>query len=348
MSYTPSFSLPNPDARRFGQFLTYLTPCLFAFALAYGVLAAIWWDLATATSCAIILTYSIGLLVARHKVAQGNLTRAVQISALGLLCSSQLLTFCQPALWANFALVPILVAAMVLPYRQGTNLRSLLILCWIALVVTLVLGSVLEAGLPPPSGLLVGLRASTLASTSAFILLLLWQFQYRLNETLQATQAANEQLTDAHAALQDQKTALQKALREVEQRAATQALLLEENALQRAAIMSLSVPVLPVRTGTLVVPLIGALDTERLAALQEQVLKAIEGAHAQQVVLDITGVPLVDTQVAQGLIRTVVAAKLLGASVMLVGTRPEVAQTIVGLGVELPIRTARDLASALR
>ncbi|NTU78353.1 MAG: HAMP domain-containing protein [Chloroflexales bacterium] len=104
---------------------------------------------------------------------------------------------------------------------------------------------------------------------------------------------------------------------------------------QREAIRELSVPVLPITDQTLVMPLIGALDTRRLNDLQHEALTALEQSRARQLVLDVTGVPVVDTQVAQGLIRVVHAARLLGAEVTLVGIRPEVAQTIVGLGLDL-------------
>lgn len=104
---------------------------------------------------------------------------------------------------------------------------------------------------------------------------------------------------------------------------------------QRAVIRDMSVPILPLSQAAMVMPLVGALDSARLAVVQEQALQAIEETSARYLILDITGVPIIDTEVAQGLIRTVQAARLLGAEVMLTGIRPEVAQTIVGLGIHL-------------
>jgi CHASE3 domain sensor protein/anti-anti-sigma regulatory factor len=104
---------------------------------------------------------------------------------------------------------------------------------------------------------------------------------------------------------------------------------------QQVVIREMSVPVLPLLASTLVMPLIGALDSKRLAQMQEQALHALERSSARQLILDITGVPLVDTQVAQGLIQLVQAAQLLGAQVSIVGIRPEVAQALVGLGTSL-------------
>jgi rsbT co-antagonist protein RsbR len=85
----------------------------------------------------------------------------------------------------------------------------------------------------------------------------------------------------------------------------------------------------------MLMPLIGSLDTSRLTTLQEEALAAIERSRARALIVDVTAVPLIDTQVAQGLIRVTQSAKLLGAKVILVGIRPEVAQALVGLGVEL-------------
>jgi anti-anti-sigma regulatory factor/HAMP domain-containing protein len=141
---------------------------------------------------------------------------------------------------------------------------------------------------------------------------------------------------------------LQHALDEVEKRAREQEQLIEENRQQRETIREMSVPVLPITDSTLVMPLVGALDTARLRLLQDQALRAIESVRTRTLILDITGVPLVDSQVAQGLMAVVQAARLLGAEVLLVGIRPEVAQAIVGLGVSLPgLRTYTTLQSAL-
>jgi rsbT co-antagonist protein RsbR len=104
---------------------------------------------------------------------------------------------------------------------------------------------------------------------------------------------------------------------------------------QQEVIREMSVPILPVTTSSLLMPLVGALDTARLQLVQEQALTAIERSRARHLILDVTGVPIVDTQVAQGLVQIVRAARLLGAAVVLVGIRPEVAQAVVGLGVTL-------------
>jgi rsbT co-antagonist protein RsbR len=141
---------------------------------------------------------------------------------------------------------------------------------------------------------------------------------------------------------------LQGALAEVRQRAELQDRLLREIEQQRSTILDLSVPVIPISATTLIMPLVGALDSARLMQIQEQALHTIERSSATHLIMDITGVPIVDTQVAHGLLGVVGAARLLGAEVLLVGIRPEVAQAIVGLGLSLDgMRTASDLQSVL-
>jgi rsbT co-antagonist protein RsbR len=129
-------------------------------------------------------------------------------------------------------------------------------------------------------------------------------------------------------------TAAQLEAEEAREQVSTQLAQIEE---QRAAIREMSVPVLPLTKTTLVMPLVGALDSARLGLLQDQALRAITQSAARCLLLDITGVPVVDTHVAQELLRVVRAARLLGAEVVLVGIRPEVAQaqSIVGLGLSL-------------
>jgi rsbT co-antagonist protein RsbR len=118
---------------------------------------------------------------------------------------------------------------------------------------------------------------------------------------------------------------------------------------QRAVIRELSIPVIPIDERTMVLPLVGALDSSRLQQIQTRALHAMEHSSARCLVLDITGVPVVDSHVAQGILQVVQAASLLGARVLLVGIRPEVAQAVVGLGLELSkLETYRDLQSALR
>ena len=117
---------------------------------------------------------------------------------------------------------------------------------------------------------------------------------------------------------------------------------------QQDAIRELSTPVLPVRERLLILPIIGVLDTERARQLTEQLLAGIRTHRAKVVVIDITGVPDVDEAVANHLVQTVDASRLMGASVIITGLSPEIAQTLVTIGVDLSkMNTIGDLQGGL-
>jgi anti-anti-sigma regulatory factor len=107
-------------------------------------------------------------------------------------------------------------------------------------------------------------------------------------------------------------------------------------------VRELSTPVIPVHDGILVVPLVGTIDEGRSAQITEAMLDAIQRDRAEVVILDITGVPTVDTGVANHLLRATRAAALLGASCLLVGISPVVARTLVALGIDLSDITTRN------
>lgn len=104
---------------------------------------------------------------------------------------------------------------------------------------------------------------------------------------------------------------------------------------QEAAIQELSTPLLRISDDVVLMPLIGTIDTQRALLIMEILLEGIASHQARVAILDISGVAVVDTQVAAALIRTAQAVQLLGAQVVITGIRPEMAQTLVGLGVDL-------------
>src|SRR5215211_6948111 len=117
---------------------------------------------------------------------------------------------------------------------------------------------------------------------------------------------------------------------------------------QQDSIRELSTPVLRVRERLLILPIIGVLDTQRASQLTEQLLSGIRTHRAKVVVIDITGVPDVDESVANNLVRTVDASRLMGASVIITGLSPLIAQTLVTIGVDLSkMDTIGDLQGGL-
>ncbi|MCW2947206.1 MAG: hypothetical protein JWR24_3923 [Actinoallomurus sp.] len=117
---------------------------------------------------------------------------------------------------------------------------------------------------------------------------------------------------------------------------------------QRQQLLEVSTPIIKLWDRVIAVPLIGTLDSARTQVVMETLLDAIVDQHAAVAILDITGVPLVDTVVAQYLMKTAMAVRLMGAECVISGIRPQIAQTIVQLGIDLgDIKTRATLADAL-
>jgi rsbT co-antagonist protein RsbR len=304
---------------------------LLGTASVYGVLAA--------------------LLVARFVLLPRPVAAITTISA-GFFCLAMADVVLLPRALPVMIFLPVMAIAVGLPYLTERALLGLSIGATLTIAVIASLSEFVKLFQPAPGLLSQIIFILAVTFMCGLTLFLFWQYHCRQSEILGDVRRANVALEHARAGLEVEvagRTAdLHAALGEVEHRAAEQAQLLDELAQQREVIRELSVPVLPVSAKALVMPLIGVLDTARLQLVQEQALRAIERSNARQLVLDITGVPVVDSQVAQGLIAVVQAARLLGAEAVLVGVRPEVAQTIVGLGLALPgLRTYANLQTAM-
>jgi anti-anti-sigma factor len=130
-----------------------------------------------------------------------------------------------------------------------------------------------------------------------------------------------------------------------EERAALQQQLIDA---QRDALRELSTPLIPISDDVVIMPLIGSIDSGRAQMIMETLLEGVAHYQAELVILDITGVQIVDTQVAQAFIQAAQAVRLLGAQVMLTGIQPQIAQTLVHLGVDLSgLQTAGSLQAGI-
>lgn len=288
-------------------------------------------------------------------VRRSRLATALVLGCLGLLLATGAVLLAtgvhsSGALMLAFAL-PIALAGLM-----GTGRLVIVVIVFSSSLVAMTI--VLEILYVPFVGIAAS-RAGNFGDLGGFIVnaavlgLFTTLFGRTLRMAFQEAQERSRRLEEFQATLEvkiaERTAEVQAALAEVRDRAAAQERLLKENRQQRAIIQGLSVPVLPVSADTLIIPLVGALDSERLSVLQDRALHALERSTAQRLILDISGIPLVDQQVAQGLLDVVKQTRLLGAETVLVGIRPEVAQTLVGIGVDLrKMRTYRDLEAALR
>ena len=123
---------------------------------------------------------------------------------------------------------------------------------------------------------------------------------------------------------------------------------IEERRRAEQVILELSTPVLQLRDGLLMLPIIGVIDSLRARQITEQLLRSIRDTRSKVAVVDITGVPAVDSKVANHLLQTAEAARLMGATMLLTGLSPEVAQSLVSIGVDLSrLITAGDLQGGI-
>jgi rsbT co-antagonist protein RsbR len=122
-----------------------------------------------------------------------------------------------------------------------------------------------------------------------------------------------------------------------QKRAEAERIALQEQVIeaQRAAIRELSTPLMPLSDGVVAMPLVGTIDSGRAQQIMETLLEGVAEHQARIAILDITGVQVVDTQIANALVQAAQAVRLIGANVILTGIRPDVAQTLVHLGVDL-------------
>lgn len=341
----------NDDARRRGYISALIS--LGMIVTVIGLLPLSARPFASPITLPILSTALLGFLIT-FLLARNGYGQASALIIIGLiLCAILGVTLFDRTVSLSlfFLSLSVLIASLTLPPRY----------IWLVLIANLIsLGVVLSS---LPRAIWQDNATVNIAITGAIFLGIITVIAYlgaagmrgamdKLQEAylrIAASTAALEQNNiSLEAEVAERTTALQMALAEVQARVAEQARLLEENEQQRLFIREMSVPVIPVSDAVAVVPLIGELDSARLEQFHRQALQAIEQTGIHYLVLDITGVVIVDTFVAQGFMAVVQSAQLLGTQVLLVGIRPEVAQTMVQLGVQLEgVRTFNTLQIAL-
>ncbi|MDW8404396.1 STAS domain-containing protein [Chloroflexus sp.] len=283
---------------------------------------------------------------------QAKILTAVTIMCGAIAAYALLITIVTPEMLVVPIFGPLIMVALAQPYLPRRALRMMNVAALALAVIIVVLGTYLHL-FPPIEIELLGLPTILVVTlVVAIILLLLWQNYVRLETAIQQSEQANAELRQIRQGLEQQVAQrtndLRQMINKLEAQFYEQSRMRAALEQQREAIRSLSVPILPVTEHILVMPLIGELDRQRLDDLNQRALAAIEQWRAQMLLVDITGVPVVDEAVAKGLITVVQAARLLGAQVCLIGIRPEVAQALVAVGIDLQgIQTFVTLQDAL-
>lgn len=299
----------------------------------------------------VMLTSMAGVVVLRR----GRFRLAVLVASVGLVSAVFFVTvvYGYPAAipFLLVTLVPVILTGLLIETSRLVAISAVsgLIPALIWLLKPAITPFV--AAVQPPGDLTVvavALFLLVLFVVTTIIALFGPVLRHSLAAALMRERELDQLRASLEATVQERTAELQEALRVVEQREAQLQQTLADLRASQETVRELSAPVLPVLPGVLVAPLVGAIDAARAEVFVTNVLHAVERECANHVIFDITGVPLVDTHVARTILRAADAARLLGAQVIVVGIRPEVAQTVVGLGVALEqIRTFANLQQAV-
>lgn len=304
-----------------------------AYAVAYFALPSRPWQLAV--SFGLLFSVAPVILIARWLAQRGYLEAGAFLFAVYPTLSIGGITLFMPATfpWAAITLVVLIIlmgmildpmAAYAVAFGGGVLYVVLNLLIRRRLVTPL--------DIPEIAVLIVG----GLFYTMIFFLVafLSWLATSGLKQALKESRQRADELQEA-----SQRQA--QMLAELEERTAEQARLL-------ALVEELSTPVIPIFEDTIALPLVGSIDSRRAQRITAELLEGIGQRRAKMAIIDITGVPTVDTAVVNSLMQAVRAAELMGCQVVLTGIRPEIAHTLVVLGVDLgDVVTLRNLQSGI-
>lgn len=342
--------------KRFQRFCIWLIVIALALGISEVVLALISGANLLLIGSSLVAVDALAGAWAHWRSRRHDLTKTVIELCAVILITLIAAPFIIPAHWPMFVVATIMVLIVALPYVTGGALRNLLGAAFIGTIVITLVGNFM--GIPagfsaPPRWITVSMTTLGIISGTALIILLLWQFSQRLEEIV-------SQLRDSNTALERERGQLERlvaartadlsaTVETIRQREADLARTLDQLHANQQTLRAVSAPIIPVLPGVIIAPLIGEIDAERAAVIAEHILQAVEHERARYVILDMTGIPFVDDDIAQSIVNMTATVRLLGAQVLLAGIRPEVAQTLVARSLDLGgTRSFANLREAVR
>lgn len=341
------------ENRQLHQFLFWAVLTAVGAIVAYTV----GWFLTAAPSLLLLTIGSIVLLIlelfARWLNAHHATTAAVYLFCTAVAIFAIVNVLAVPDFLPVLLLGPVIILIVAQPYLSRKALQ-IVSAAMVGLAITLTsLGVYVQLYTPLPLTIRNPILIALVTLTTIVLLVLIWQNDQRIMTVLQQREASNRELQAIRERLEEavaERTRdLQQALAQLEAQVAEQRqmrLALEQ---QREVIRSLSVPVLPVSHATLVMPLVGALDAQRMTMVKQQALTAIQAMQARTFIIDVTGVPVIDHTIAGDLVGIMRAIRLMGTKVVLAGIRPEVAESLVAAQIDLDrVQSFATLQDALQ
>jgi anti-anti-sigma regulatory factor len=303
---------------------------------AMALLPLISYPLLLATSISALALLRRGQFTASVNTITVGMALAIGVALIGAGFDRSeiiLIAFCVP-----IAMAGLLAGRRGLILAGGVSAELVLITAVLTVIAPGLVGFAAPSPVTPIAAF------GTFVLITGVLALFIDMFGTSLRDALTTAQQRGRELEDMQATLErtvrERTASLERALSEGEQREARLVATLADLNTSQATIRELSAPVIPVLPGVLIAPIVGAIDQGRAAVLTSNLLEKVESDHARYVIFDITGVPLLDTHAAHVLMHAATAVRLLGAQTLIVGIRPEVAQTIVTLGIDLSAITS--------
>ena len=331
---------------------------VFRGAVAFGLVAVVIGFFAARTHVLGYIYIAIYLAFVVVILLRPGFYRLQAWACLGLLYGLGVLALFEDGLKGDgrvFMLTLPVLAALLLGQRAGLAALG------VALVTLAGFGGAFAAGLlsiPAAEQVVANDPLSWASATMAWLVMaivtvlslnyMLTRFTSSLDESHQLTQELETHRSTLEGLVAERTQTLAQQTQTLSAQAQALGELVETQHKLLTTIREMSTPVVPLQEGVIVMPLVGIIDAERAQQVMAALLAGVEKQGARVAILDITGVPLVDEDVANSLLHAMRAAQLLGAEPILVGLRPEVAQTIVTLGVDLGgLTTCSDLQQGL-
>ncbi|NNJ11795.1 STAS domain-containing protein [Chloroflexales bacterium ZM16-3] len=258
------------------------------------------------------------------------------------------------SIWTLYQIWPSLATLVLRRFRSTVIVMAITVTTLVA-VATLQITGVIPVELtvgPDILWLNLGIQVMVTIAMASIISVITREQQQSYDTALQLGAAREQQLADNQQLLDKQEALNQELRASLDQVQQRDAQLRDEQAMRQdllRTVESLAAPVIPISDEIVVAPLVGSFDQARLRALSGDLLDQIARRQARVLILDVTGLNAFDTATAQALLATVDSCRLMGTQTMLVGIQPEVAQTIVGLGIDLEhIATRSTLQEAIQ
>jgi rsbT co-antagonist protein RsbR len=313
--------------------------------IGFAIPALLWSG--TIIACHVVFLIGLRLFLARLTIIQIAVLIAISYITLAIVVVVPV-PIAHPV--SQFLLLIALI--LTLPTVPKPIWFGLMIIVGIASIATTVL-SRFAIFAAVPFWLDLGFVTVSLLAVLILSCLLIWNYHEWFRQAMQELTESYARVDAARDSLQQevaQRTSeLQQNLTDQQQQAQILATTLREREQLDQQIRELEIPIIPVRSDTLIVPLVGLFDQQRATRMIERMLAAIQHHRATRVLVDITGVPVLDHHAAHALVQCAQAAHLLGTVVVLVGIRPEVAQALVTLGADLQsLRSYASLQQAMK